>query len=84
MPGSSQAAPAAPPESDGATPHDRAGIWIFILDERQQSCTRWYWSHGSGLGATSDAGFASFDRCVADAREQGFDFEQPYHVTAAS
>jgi hypothetical protein len=84
MPGSSQAAPAAPPESDEARPHDSAGIWIFVLDGRQRACTRWYWSHGSGLGATSDAGFASFDRCVADAREQGFDFEQSYHVTAAS
>jgi hypothetical protein len=84
MPGSTQAAPAATPGSDRAKPHNRAGIWIFILDGRQQACTRWYWRHGNGLRATSNGGFASFDRCVADARKQGFDFEQPYHVTAAS
>jgi hypothetical protein len=83
MPGSPQTASAALPGSDEATPHDRAGIWIFILDGRQRDRTRWYWSHGGGLGARSDSGFASFDECVTDARGQGFDFAQPYHVTAA-
>lgn len=58
--------------------------WVFLLDAGCLDGLCWRWTHGRWMACRSSGGFRTFDECVADAREHGFDFDQPYHVTAAS
>ena len=58
--------------------------WIFVLSAGCRDGLCWRWMHGRWMACRSRAGFRTFDECVADARDHGFDFDQPYHVTASS
>lgn len=56
--------------------------WVFLLDAGCLDGLCWCWMHGRWMACRSSGRFRTFDECVADAREHGFDFDQPYHVTA--
>ncbi|HWI14465.1 MAG TPA: hypothetical protein VNT02_09440 [Burkholderiales bacterium] len=57
---------------------------MFVLVTRSGQRTAWSWAHSGLAGESARARFFTFNECVADARRHGFDFQQPYHVTAAS
>lgn len=49
-------------------------IWRFYIDERQQ----WRWqrlSMSKEVVADSPAGHADYDACVADAKREGYDYQ---------
>jgi hypothetical protein len=59
-------------------------VWVFLLDAGKNGRSWWYWARSGPQAEGSRRRFRSFDECVTDAREHGFDFDQPYHVTATS
>lgn len=62
----------------------RVAVWVFVLHPGEDRRACWYWSCGAFDMEQLGRGFLTFDECVADARLHGFDFQQPYHVTARS
>lgn len=59
-------------------------VWVFLMQTGTAGRTTWYWARGGSHARRARRCFGSFELCVADAREHGFDFDQPYHVTAGA
>lgn len=57
-------------------------VWIFMLGVTADDKTCWYWTKNHPAVVESTDPCATFEDCISDAMKHGFDFSQPYHITA--
>lgn len=83
-PGRASANPAPHTRAVDSRHRSASAPWVFVLETRAGQRTAWRWARSGLAGESARARFFTFNECVADARRHGFDFQQPYHVTAVS
>lgn len=56
-------------------------IWVFALGSTAEGTPSWYWTcHGDSY-IESVGPCPTFEKCVEQAKQHGFNFTQPYHLT---
>jgi hypothetical protein len=62
---------------------NQSAVWLFtVTPARPPQPAHWQWERLTKDAMQSEM-FATFDACVRDARQHGFDFSHEYHVTVA-
>ncbi len=58
-------------------------VWAFVLDEDRNDEPCWHWVKNTPDVIECAHTFRTFEACVAHARQHGFDFQQPHHLTSS-